>query len=112
MNIHVNHPNEVTPELRRACGQLADAGIPLGSQTVLLKGINDKPYIMKKLVQELLRIRVRPCLTFLGSDLATSLRGPTSSIELVTSSKICLTLSIGRDIYFACLSLSRTFATP
>jgi lysine 2,3-aminomutase len=46
--------------VRRACSDLADGGIPLGSQTVLLKGINDKPYIMKKLVQELLKIRVRP----------------------------------------------------
>jgi lysine 2,3-aminomutase len=46
--------------VRRACGELADGGFPLGSQTVLLKGINDKPYVMKKLVQELLKIRVRP----------------------------------------------------
>jgi lysine 2,3-aminomutase len=60
MSIHFTHPKEITDAVKRACGELADAGIPLGSQTVLLKGINDKPYIMKKLVHELLKIRVRP----------------------------------------------------
>jgi lysine 2,3-aminomutase len=60
INIHVNHPQEITPEMARACGMLADAGIPLGSQTVLLAGINDCPSVMKRLVQGLLKIRVRP----------------------------------------------------
>jgi lysine 2,3-aminomutase len=60
MNIHFNHPKEITPEVRRACEMLADAGIPLGSQTVLLAGINDCPNVMKALVQELVKIRVRP----------------------------------------------------
>jgi len=60
ISIHFTHPKEITEAVRRACIELADGGIPLGSQTVLLKGINDKPYIMKKLVQELLKIRVRP----------------------------------------------------
>jgi lysine 2,3-aminomutase len=60
ISIHFTHPKEITEAVRRACNELADGGIPLGSQTVLLKGINDKPYIMKKLVQELLKIRVRP----------------------------------------------------
>ena len=60
MSIHFTHPKEITDAVKKACGELADAGIPLGSQTVLLKGINDKPYIMKKLVHELLKIRVRP----------------------------------------------------
>ena len=60
MSIHFTHPKEITDAVKRACNELADAGIPLGSQTVLLKGINDKPYVMKKLVQELLKIRVRP----------------------------------------------------
>ncbi|NWF91541.1 MAG: KamA family radical SAM protein [Syntrophaceae bacterium] len=60
MSIHFTHPKEITETVKRACGDLADGGIPLGSQTVLLKGINDKPYVMKKLVQELLKIRVRP----------------------------------------------------
>jgi lysine 2,3-aminomutase len=60
ISIHFTHPKEITEAVRRACSELADGGIPLGSQTVLLKSINDKPYIMKKLVQELLKIRVRP----------------------------------------------------
>jgi lysine 2,3-aminomutase len=60
MSIHFSHPKEVTKEVRRSCGLLADAGIPLGSQTVLLRGINDKPSIMKRLMHELLKIRVRP----------------------------------------------------
>ena len=60
MSLHFNHPKEVTPPVRRACGMLADSGVPLGSQTVLLKGINDRPAIMKKLFHELLKTRVRP----------------------------------------------------
>jgi lysine 2,3-aminomutase len=60
ISIHFTHPKEITDAVKKACNELADAGIPLGSQTVLLKGINDKPYIMKKLVHELLKIRVRP----------------------------------------------------
>jgi len=60
MSIHFTHPDELTPEVARACGQLADAGIPLGSQTVLLKGINDDVETMKRLVRGLMSIRVRP----------------------------------------------------
>ncbi|MCI2082345.1 MAG: lysine 2,3-aminomutase [Bacteroidales bacterium] len=60
LNTHFNHPNEITPESSRACQMLADAGIPLGNQSVLLRGVNDCVYIMKKLVQELVKIRVRP----------------------------------------------------
>ncbi len=60
ISIHFTHPKEITDQVKKACNDLADGGIPLGSQTVLLKGINDKPSIMKKLVQELLKIRVRP----------------------------------------------------
>jgi lysine 2,3-aminomutase len=60
VSIHFSHPKEVTKEVRRSCGMLSDAGIPLGSQTVLLRGINDKPFIMKRLMHELLKIRVRP----------------------------------------------------
>ena len=60
ISIHFNHPKEITKRCKIACDMLADAGIPLGSQTVLLKGINDRPYIMRKLVHELLQIRVRP----------------------------------------------------
>ncbi len=60
MSIHFTHPREITKEVRRSCGMLAEAGIPMGSQTVLLKRINDKPSIMKRLMHELLKIRVRP----------------------------------------------------
>ncbi len=59
-NTHFNHPYEITEESKEACRKLADAGIPLGNQTVLLKGVNDCPYIIRKLVHELLKIRVRP----------------------------------------------------
>mgnify|MGYP006090087721 CR=1 FL=1 len=59
-NLHFNHPAEITPQVERACNRLADIGIPLGSQTVLLKGINDDPKIMKELVHKLLKIRVKP----------------------------------------------------
>ncbi len=60
INTHFNHPEEITEESSRACGMLADIGIPLGNQTVLLKGVNDDPKIIKKLMQKLLTIRVRP----------------------------------------------------
>lgn len=60
MSIHFTHHEEITPEVAEACKRLADAGIPLGSQTVLLKGINDRVEVMKDLVHELLKIRVRP----------------------------------------------------
>jgi lysine 2,3-aminomutase len=60
MSIHFSHPDEITPEVTQACNKIADAGIPMGSQTVLLKGINDDPVIFKKLMHELLKIRIRP----------------------------------------------------
>ena len=60
MSIHVTHPDELTPEVSQACERLADAGLPLGSQTVLLSGINDSVETMKTLFQRLLRIRVKP----------------------------------------------------
>lgn len=60
MSIHVTHPAEITPEMRAATGAIADAGIPMGSQTVLLKGINDDVQTMKRLNQALLTCRVRP----------------------------------------------------
>ena len=60
MSIHFTHPDELTPEANEACGRLADAGIPLGSQTVLLKGINDSLEVMKPLMHGLLRARVKP----------------------------------------------------
>ncbi|HEX9758364.1 MAG TPA: KamA family radical SAM protein [Nitrospiria bacterium] len=60
MNLHFNHPDEITPEVKQACEKLANIGIPLGSQTVLLKGVNDDPDVMKQLMQKLLAIRVKP----------------------------------------------------
>lgn len=60
MSIHFSHPDELTPEVKQACERLADAGIPLGSQTVLLKGVNDDVPTMKALMHGLLKIRVRP----------------------------------------------------
>lgn len=60
MSIHFTHPDELTPEAAQACKRLADAGIPLGSQTVLLKGINDDVDTMKRLVQGLMKVRVKP----------------------------------------------------
>ncbi|MBO4870951.1 MAG: lysine 2,3-aminomutase [Muribaculaceae bacterium] len=60
VNTHFNHPNEVTEESKRACEMLADAGIPLGNQSVLLRGVNDCVHVMKHLVQDLVKIRVRP----------------------------------------------------
>ena len=60
MNIHVNHPNEISLELEQACDRLTRAGIPLGNQSVLLAGVNDNVHIQRKLVQDLVRIRVRP----------------------------------------------------
>jgi lysine 2,3-aminomutase len=60
MSLHFTHPQELTPEVAEACGRLADAGIPLGSQTVLLKGVNDEVEVMRQLVHGLLKIRVKP----------------------------------------------------
>lgn len=60
VNTHFNHPREITHESRLACRMLADAGIPLGNQTVLMRGVNDEPETMKQLVQGLLTMRVRP----------------------------------------------------
>ena len=60
MSIHFMHPAELTPEVTQACNRLADAGIPLGSQTVLVRGVNDDVDTMKRLMHGLLRMRVRP----------------------------------------------------
>lgn len=64
LNTHFNHPAEITSQAARACGRLADAGIPLGCQTVLLKGVNDAPGVIKKLLHRLLMIRVKPYYIF------------------------------------------------
>jgi lysine 2,3-aminomutase len=72
VNVQFNHPKELTPEATEACARLADAGIPLGNQSVLLRGINDDPGTMKALVQGLVKMRVRPyylyqCQTLSGT---------------------------------------------
>jgi len=64
INTHFNHPAEITNEAATACTRLADAGIPLGCQTVLLRGVNDDPQIMKSLLRKLLAIRVKPYYLF------------------------------------------------
>ncbi|MEA4923704.1 MAG: KamA family radical SAM protein [Syntrophomonadaceae bacterium] len=100
INTQFNHPLEVTPEAKAACDQLIEAGAVLGNQAVLLRGVNDHPYIMRKLGQELLKIRVRPYYIFHakdvrgtrhfqtsiteGMDIIRSLRGYTSGLAVPT----------------------------
>jgi lysine 2,3-aminomutase len=60
INTHFNHPRELTPEAAQACAKLSDAGIPLGNQSVLLRGVNDKPQIIEQLCRGLVKMRVRP----------------------------------------------------
>jgi len=86
MSIHFQHPDEVTSEVAEACGRLADAGIPLGSQTVLLRGVNDDVAVMRRLVHSLLRVRVRPYYLYQCDPISGSehLRTPVSKgIEIV-----------------------------
>jgi len=64
INIHFNHPDEITAEAAKACGRLADNGFPLGGQTVLLRGVNNSAATMKQLMHRLLQIRVRPYYLF------------------------------------------------
>ena len=70
INTHFNHPDELTPAAVRALGMLADAGIPLGCQTVLLKGVNDDAEVMKELMQRLLVARVRPYYIYMCDQVA------------------------------------------
>lgn len=86
VNVHFNHPNEITPESSAACARLADAGIPLGNQSVLLAGVNDCVHVMRKLVNDLVKIRVRPYYIYV-CDLSLGLshfRTPVSKgIEII-----------------------------
>jgi lysine 2,3-aminomutase len=70
MNTHFDHPSELTPAAVAALGRLADAGVPLGCQTVLLKDVNDDPAIMKELMQKLLKARVRPYYIYMADQVA------------------------------------------
>lgn len=100
MNVHINHPKELTPDSEAALAKLADAGIPLGSQTVLLAGVNDCPNVMMTLVHRLVRNRVRPYYLYQcdlvkgaghfrtpiskGLEIMESLRGHTSGFAIPT----------------------------
>jgi lysine 2,3-aminomutase len=68
VNTHFNHPWEITPESTQACEMLANVGIPVGNQMVLMKGVNDDPAVVKELMQKLLRIRVRPYYIYLADE--------------------------------------------
>src|SRR5439155_13792489 len=70
MNTHFNHPSELTPAAVAALARLADAGVPLGCQTVLLRGVNDDPGVMKELMQKLLKARVRPYYIYMADQVA------------------------------------------
>src|SRR5690242_7749738 len=70
MNTHFNHPDELTPASVAALGRLADAGVPLGCQTVLLKGVNDDPAVMMELMRKLLAARVRPYYIYMCDQVA------------------------------------------
>lgn len=98
INTHFNHPDELTPTSVKALGMLADAGVPLGCQTVLLKGVNDDAEVMKLLMQRLLQARVRPYYIYQadvvaggehfrtsvrkGLEIVGSLRGWTSGLAV------------------------------
>lgn len=100
INTHFSHPNEVTKESKEACRKLADVGIPLGNQSVLLAGINDKITIMKDLVHQLVKMRVRPYYIYqcdlsqgighfrtpvaIGMEIIEGLRGHTSGFCVPT----------------------------
>lgn len=100
LNTHFNHPKEITPEAEEACRKLADAGIPLGNQSVLLRGVNDCPNTMLELVRNLVKIRVRPYYIYQcdlsmgiehfrtkvskGLEIMESLRGHTSGYAVPT----------------------------
>ena len=70
INTHFNHPDELTPAAVAGLGMLAEAGIPLGCQTVLLKGVNDSPEVMKQLMHRLLMARVRPYYIYMADQVA------------------------------------------
>jgi lysine 2,3-aminomutase len=100
MNVHFSHPKEITPEVEVALARLADAGIPLGCQSVLLAGVNDCPNVMKDLVHKLVKNRVRPYYLYqcdlvhgaghfrtpvaVGTQIIESLRGHTSGFAVPT----------------------------
>src|SRR5579871_1864797 len=70
MNTHFNHPDELTPAAVAALDRLSKAGVPLGCQTVLLKGVNDDPAVMRELMHRLLKARVRPYYIYMADQVA------------------------------------------
>lgn len=100
INVHFNHPKEITAASKAACERLADAGFPLGNQSVLLTGVNDCPNVLKTLFHELLKSRVRPYYLYqcdlsegiehfrtsvaTGMEMIESLRGHTSGLAVPT----------------------------
>ncbi len=100
LNVHFNHPKEITPEVEVALARLADTGFPLGCQSVLLRGVNDCPNIMMDLVQKLVKNRVRPYYIYqcdlvhgaghfrtpvaVGIEIIEALRGHTSGFAVPT----------------------------
>lgn len=100
LNTHFNHSNEITTESRAACERLANAGVPLGNQTVLLRGLNDCTHVMKRLVHDLVKMRVRPYYIYIcdlsmglshfrtpvskGIEIIENLRGHTSGYAVPT----------------------------
>ncbi len=78
MSIHVTHPTELTPEAAEAAARLADAGIPLGGQTVLLKGVNDDATVMKTLMHGMLKNRIRPYYLYMCDPISGSAHFRTS----------------------------------
>jgi lysine 2,3-aminomutase len=100
INIHVNHPREITPELSRALAKLANAGVQLGNQSVLLRGVNDHPKVQLELVHKLVKNRVRPYYLYqcdlvqgaghfrtpvsVGIEIIEALRGHTSGFAVPT----------------------------
>ncbi|MGA7837362.1 MAG: KamA family radical SAM protein [Ignavibacteriaceae bacterium] len=98
LNTHFNHPWEITPESTKACEMLANSGVPVGNQMVLMKGVNDDPAVVKELMQKLLKIRVRPYYMYMadetkganhfrtsietGLEIIENLRGHTSGLAI------------------------------
>ena len=94
LNTHFNHPRELTPEARRACERLADAGVPVGNQTVLLAGVNDDADTMRALCEGLVTMRVRPYYLYQAQLLSAG--RPTSGRPLRRAWRSCASCAATR----------------
>ncbi len=99
LNTHFNHPKEITPEAAEACDRLLRAGVPVGNQTVLLKGVNDSPELMRRLMLDLVKIRVRPYYLYHCDN-------------VVGVSHFMTSIEQGQEIYDAMQGFSTGFAVP